>query len=100
MKFTEFMKSMCSTNMDISSKRVCGFIGWIICMFVLVFCTITNTEAPEIFDIAIITSGSLLGLDTVTAIWKGNVSDKDKGKIGNMDNLGTAAPKNDAVGKK
>ncbi len=95
MRFTEFIKSMCSTDTDISSKRVCGFIGWIICMFVLIFCTIKNIEAPEIFDIVIITSGSLLGLDTVTSIWKRNNSDKSSRRWDDMDNPGSAGPEND-----
>lgn len=50
---------------SISSKRLCGILGWLVCLGILVFCAINDTEAPEFADYVIITSASLLGIDSV-----------------------------------
>lgn len=49
----------------ISSKRLCGVLGWLVCLGILIFCAISGTEAPEFADYVIITSASLLGIDSV-----------------------------------
>ena len=70
MKFTELLKQIIMSQSGYSSKRVCGLIGWIIAMFVLIYCTIKAIQAPIVFDVFIISTVTLLGVDSVTRIWK------------------------------
>lgn len=70
MKFKEFILKVVSANSGISSKRVCGIIGWIVCLIIVIQCTVTNTEAPTFADSIIIASSALLGVDSITNIWK------------------------------
>ena len=57
-----------------SSKRVCGVIGWMICLIVLLFAFILEKEVPDYGELIAITSASLLGLDSVTGIWQKNIN--------------------------
>ena len=66
----EFIKSMLRGEAGISSKRVCGVLGWLVSIGVIVYCTILNTQAPEIMDTFILGIMGLLGIDSVTSIWK------------------------------
>lgn len=66
-----FLRSLFSAEKgSISSKRVCGFIGWLCCAAVLVMCTVWNRQAPDMVTTVIYASTVLLGVDTVTDIWK------------------------------
>lgn len=69
-KFKDFIVKMLSSNSGISSKRVCGVIGWIMCLLVMVYCSIQVIQAPEIMEIIVWTSTMLLGVDSITGIWK------------------------------
>ena len=40
MKFTTFLKQMFTSHSGISSKRVCGVIGWFVAVIVLIYCTV------------------------------------------------------------
>lgn len=55
---------------SLSSKRLCGFIGWLCCAAVLIMCTIWDRQAPDMVSTIIYASTALLGLDSVTDIWK------------------------------
>ena len=66
----EFIKSMLRGESGISSKRVCGVLGWLISIGVIVYCTATKQQAPEIMDTFILGIMGLLGIDSVTNIWK------------------------------
>lgn len=66
----EFIKSMLRGESGISSKRVCGVLGWLVSISVIVYCTITKQQAPEIMDTFILGIMGLLGIDSVTNIWK------------------------------
>lgn len=71
MPVKKYIISILSSAMgSLSSKRLCGIIGWLICIGILIFCTITKIQAPDAFEVTIITSSGLLGLDTITNIWK------------------------------
>lgn len=59
---------MFTANSGLSSKRVCGFLGWIVCLFICIYCTILVIPAPEIIDMLFICSTSLLGIDSITGI--------------------------------
>lgn len=69
-KFKDFIVKMLSSNSGISSKRVCGVIGWIVCLIVLMYCSIQIIQAPDIMEVIVWTSTMLLGVDSITGIWK------------------------------
>lgn len=66
----EYIKLMITSHSGISSKRICGVLGFLITMFVIIFCTISNIQAPLIMDTFIWAVCMLLGIDSVTGIWK------------------------------
>lgn len=70
MKFTQFIKQIVTSHSGISSKRVCGVIGWLVCLGVLVYCTIHVIQAPVMIDTFLVCCMTLLGIDSVTGIWK------------------------------
>ena len=55
---------------SISSKRLCGIIGWLVCLGICIYCTIQVIQAPMLTDSILIGSATLLGVDSVTGIWK------------------------------
>ena len=59
-----------STKGSISSKRFCGVIGFFVCLAVAVYCTIAKTESPDIVDMILFTSASLMGIDSVTKVFQ------------------------------
>ena len=61
---------MITSHSGISSKRVCGVLGFLVIMFVIVFCTIAQTQAPIILETFIWAVCMLLGIDSITGIWK------------------------------
>ena len=61
---------MITSHSGISSKRACGVLGFLVIMFVIIFCTISNIQAPEILETFIWAVCMLLGIDSVTGIWK------------------------------
>jgi hypothetical protein len=70
----QYFKDMLSSRSPVSSKRFCGFIGWILCLAICGWCVLTKQEAPEIIDMLFICSTSLLGIDSITSIWKKSVN--------------------------
>ena len=66
----EFLKQMITSHSGISSKRVCGVLGFLAILFVLVYCTIYGIQAPLMIDTFIYAICLLLGIDSVTGIWK------------------------------
>ena len=65
------IKSLLSAERgSLSSKRLCGFIGWLCCAAVLIMCAVWDREAPEMVSTVLYASTALLGLDSVTDIWK------------------------------
>lgn len=72
MKFITFMKQALSSDSPVSSKRIAGFLGWIVCLLISIYCTILEIQAPTIIDTLFITSCALLGLDSIVNIFKKN----------------------------
>lgn len=57
----------------ISSKRVAGLLGWLVCLVLFILGFWFEKEVPEFGDYVIITSTSLLGVDSLAGIFtKGN----------------------------
>lgn len=72
--FREFLRQMLSASTHangVSSKRVAGFMGWLVCIFICIYCTVYVIQAPLIIETLFYCTAGLLGLDTVTEIWKG-----------------------------
>lgn len=66
-----FISSLLSAERgSLSSKRLCGFLGWLGCLSVLIMCTVWDRQAPDMVASVIYASTALLGLDSVTEIWK------------------------------
>ena len=70
MKFFAFVKEIITSHSGISSKRVCGLLGWLVCLGVLIYCTVQTIQAPTMIDLTIIAVMGLLGIDSITGIWK------------------------------
>ena len=65
------IKSLLSAEKgSLSSKRLCGILGWLACAAVLIMCTIWDRQASEMVNIMLYTSTALLGVDSITSIWK------------------------------
>lgn len=80
-KIKEYIKLMITSHSGISSKRVCGVLGFLVIVFVIIFCTVTSTQAPIILETFIWAVCALLGIDSITGIWK----DFSTNKINNPD---------------
>ena len=68
-KILEFIKQMMTSGSGVSSKRVAGIIGWIAFIWVVIYCTIQDKQAPLMAETLAICSSALLGLETITNIW-------------------------------
>ena len=66
----ELLKQITTSHSGVSSKRVCGVLGFLVISFVLIYCTICSIQAPEMIDTFIYAVSLLLGIDSVTGIWK------------------------------
>lgn len=76
MKIGEVVKSILSASKgSISSKRVCGVIGWIVCLGIGIYCTVKVIQAPLLIDSILIGSATLLGVDSITGIWRNKNND-------------------------
>lgn len=73
---SNWFKEIFTKNNIMSSKRVCGVIGFLVCIGVLIYCTLHVIQAPNLADLFLISCCGLLGVDSVTDIWK----DKPKKK--------------------
>ena len=49
----------------VSSKRIAGFLGWLVCLFVVIYCTISCIQAPIIAEILFYCASGLLGIDAI-----------------------------------
>lgn len=66
----EYIKLMITSHSGISSKRVCGVLGFLVISFVLIYCAICGLQAPVMIDTFIWAVCMLLGIDSITGIWK------------------------------
>lgn len=80
MKIFKWFKDMMDSESSVSSKRFCGVLGWLVCIGVVIYCTLTVIQAPSIMEFFMLSVVGLLGVDSVTSIWKnkkGNDKDND-----------------------
>lgn len=78
MKFIQFLKDVVTSQSGVSSKRVCGLAGWIVCLLVMVYCTVKVIQAPLMIDTVLWCCMGLLGIDSITGIWKFNNNGNNK----------------------
>lgn len=71
MKISKFLIDALSSTESVSSKRLFGGVGFVTSSIVVVYCTITGKQAPDIVELYLICSVSLVGLDSITGIWRG-----------------------------
>jgi hypothetical protein len=68
--FLNLLKQIITAGSGISSKRVCGLLGWLVLLACLGYATWNGTELPLVTPDFIFGTIVLLGVDSVTAIWK------------------------------
>ncbi len=71
----EFLIKLITAHSGISSKRVCGIIGFFVIIFILIYCTVYSIQTPIMVEPFIYAVCLLLGIDSVTGIWKGKMND-------------------------
>ena len=64
-----FLKQMITSHSGISSKRICGVIGFVSVLFVLIYCTIQSIQAPTMIEPFMYIICALLGIDSITGIF-------------------------------
>ena len=83
MKLIKWFKDMLDSKSSVSSKRFCGVLGWLVCIGVLIYCTVSVIQAPEITEFFLLSVVGLLGVDSITGIWKNS---KNKNRSNNISN--------------
>lgn len=76
-KLKEWIKLVVTSDSGISSKRVCGVLGFLVISFVLVYCAICSLQAPVMVETFIWAVCVLLGIDTIISPWSGKYKDKE-----------------------
>lgn len=69
-KILQYLKLMVTAHSGFSSKRVCGVLGFVVIIVVLLYCTFMGIEAPVMIETFIYAVCALLGIDSVTSIFK------------------------------
>lgn len=80
MKILNWFKLMIDSDSSVSSKRFCGVLGWLISIVIIIYCTVNVIQAPSIMEFFLISVVGLLGVDSVTEIWKKSNNNADKTK--------------------
>lgn len=62
---SSFRQIFTAASGRLSSKRVCGFMGWVTVLGINIYCTLNHTEAPEITEVVCIVSASLMGIGVI-----------------------------------
>lgn len=57
-----------------SSKRICGLIGWFLCLGILLTGFVFDMNIPQYGELIAVTSASLLGIDSITGIWQKSIN--------------------------
>lgn len=80
MKILKWFKDMLDAKSSVSSKRFCGVLGWLVCIGVVIYCTLAVIQAPSIMEFFMLSVVGLLGVDSVTSIWKNKKRDNEDNK--------------------
>lgn len=80
MKLINWFKLMIDSDSSVSSKRFCGVLGWIVSICIIIYCTVNVVQAPTIMEFFLMSVVGLLGVDSVTNIWKDTKRNETKTK--------------------
>ena len=69
-KKENFWKQIIISHSGVSSKRVCGVLGFLIVITTLIYCTLNCVQAPDMIEPFMYAICLLLGIDSVTGIWR------------------------------
>lgn len=69
-KIRNFLKQLVTAHTGISSKRVCGILGFLTVLGILIYCTVNVIQAPTMIEPFMYVICALLGIDSITGIWK------------------------------
>lgn len=61
----DFLIKIITAHSGISSKRVCGVVGFFVTIFILVYCTVYSVQAPLLTEPFIYAVCMLLGIDSI-----------------------------------
>ena len=70
MKFSTFFMNTISEGKNPSSKRVAGCLGWILCLVAAGVAIFKIIPSPNIIEMLFWSSCALLGIDSVTSMFK------------------------------
>ena len=66
----DFIKKMLSSDKSVSSKRVVGCLGFLVCSFVFVYKAIIKDDVSDLFNMYLACCASLVGLESVVSIFR------------------------------
>lgn len=84
MKFPEYFQKIFMSRSGVSSKRIAGFLGWLVCLFIVVYCTVLCIQAPAIAEILFYCSSGLLGIDAIMSPFR-KWDERSKNNMQQMD---------------
>jgi hypothetical protein len=70
-RIINFIKNLFNSKGNISSKRFCGLLGWIVIIGINTYCIIKKVEAPQITYDLLYVSAALLGVDSIMKGFRG-----------------------------
>lgn len=68
-KIRDFLKQLVTAHTGISSKRVCGILGFLTVVGILIYCTVNVIQAPTMIEPFMYVICALLGIDSITGIF-------------------------------
>ena len=69
-KVLRFFERILTSGSGLSSKRLCGLTGWFVLLCCLAYATWSGTDLPHCTPEFIFGTVALLGVDSVTGIWR------------------------------
>lgn len=70
MTFKQFWLNTISEGKNPSSKRVAGCLGWLACLAAAITALVKEIPSPDIIEMLFWSSCALLGIDSVTSMFK------------------------------
>ena len=69
MQIVNFLKQLVTAHTGVSSKRVCGILGFLTVVGILIYCTVNVIQAPTMIEPFMYVICALLGIDSITGIF-------------------------------
>lgn len=70
-RIINFIKNLFNSQGNISSKRFCGLVGWLVVVGIVVYCSKAGSQAPQLAYDLLYVSAALLGLDSIVRGFRG-----------------------------